>query len=281
MTFIVAVANQKGGVAKTTTAANVADAAARRGLRVLLVDLDPQGTASVLTGAIPQLETNRFGRTVEVTVSDALLGALPHEDADELPGTVLGVAVPTGQHWAESLWIAPANDSLAGCGDRTFDGQERRLAIGLEGAAGRYDLVVIDSPPTLGMLPLSALYAADGVLLVTEPADGSVFALAKAMTTIQRVRAARGQDAPQLLGALATMVPPQEGRARELVEHLRSEYGDELWATIPRRSVVRHAEGAQAPVHAFGSDAREVVTAYQHVTDRLLQAAHLAPAGAT
>jgi chromosome partitioning protein len=273
MVYIVAVANQKGGVAKTTSAANMAAGAAERGLRVLLVDLDPQGSASTLTDVEPRSsKPDDFGNTRSLTISDALYAAQERDTAQLKPGTVLAVAVPAGEHWPAGLQVAPANEDLTARGDETFEGAERRLAVALSGAQEHFDLVVLDCPPSLGPLFLNAMYAADGVLLVTEPADASIDSLPRAARTVLRVRAARAdQGKPELLGIVATNAPAQEGRALELLEDVRREYGELLWDVIPHRSVVRRAEGARAPLLAFGASSREVTAAYGRITDRLLQ----------
>ncbi|MFL6094056.1 MAG: ParA family protein [Blastococcus sp.] len=279
MFYILAVANQKGGVAKTTTAANVADAAARKGLRVLLVDLDPQGNASTLTDAVPRTsDNNPFGKAQTLTVSDALHYAQEKAGSAHQLGTMLSIVVPPGEHWAPSLHVAPANEDLAARGDETFPGSDRRLSVALTGAEAHYDLAVLDCPPSLGPLFVNALHASDGVLLVTEAADNSLEGLPRAADTLNRVQAQRAAAGrPQMLGVIATNVPARESRAQELLGLIRTQYGELLWDVIPRRSVVRRAEGARAPLSAFGADARDVVDAYDRITSRLLQHAGLTP----
>ena len=268
--FTIAIANQKGGVAKTTSAANIADAAAERGLRVLLVDLDPQGNASNLTDAQPREHSgNAFGKSQQLTVSDALYYAQERVGAPEQHGTLLQVTVPAGEYWSERLFVAPANADLAARGDESFPGSERRLALGLDGAAVDFDLVVIDCGPTLGTLFLAALYAADGAVLVSEPADNSVEGLPRTVNLLADVRAQRGGTAPALLGIVATNAPTRETRAGELLELMRTDYGELLWETVPRRAVVRQAEGAHAPVRAM-PDGAEVAQAYDRIAARVL-----------
>ncbi|OIQ85553.1 chromosome-partitioning ATPase Soj [mine drainage metagenome] len=278
MVYTLAVANQKGGVAKTTSAANVADAAASRGLRVLLVDLDPQGNATALTDAQAKTtDANPFGKQQTLTVADALYYAQEKVSAAEQPGTILSVLVSAGEHWPASLHVAPANEDLASRGDETFRGSERRLAIALSGTAEHYDLVVLDCPPSLGPLFVNALHAADGVLLVTEPADNSLEGLPRSAESLYRVQGRRAQQPlrPELLGVVATNVPGREARAAELLAGIRDSYGELLWDVVPRRSVVRQAEGAHAPLRAFGAQGRDVVEVYARITTRLLEHAGL------
>jgi chromosome partitioning protein len=278
MVYVLAVANQKGGVAKTTSSSNLANIAAGRGLRVLLVDLDPQGNATALTEAIPKVSTpNVFGKAQTLTVADALYYALDKEGAPEQAGTVLSVVVAAGEHWSPALHVAPANEDLAARGEEKFGGSERRLAIALSGAEESYDLVVLDCPPSLGPLWINALHAADGVLMVTEPADNSLEGLPRAADTLFRVQAQRGNGQPELVGVVATNAPTRETRAQELLAAIREQYGDLLWDVVPRRSVVRRAEGAHAPLHAFGAEARDVAVVYDRVTARLLEHAGLTP----
>ncbi len=224
--YTVALANQKGGVGKTTSAANIADSAARRGVRVLLVDLDPQANATSLTDSQPMMaEPNAFGQRTPVTISDALYA---------------------------------------------WPGATGRLAVALEGAGDHFDLAVVDVAPTLGGLFLTAMHAADGVLLVTEPADNSVEGLPRTLDTLSQV-----QRPPAVLGVLSTNTPARETRAAELVELLAKEYGNQFWGAVPRRTVVRQSEGARCPVRAWGADGREVADVYDRIAGRVLAAAGL------
>ena len=269
--YCLAVANQKGGVAKTVSAANIADAAAQLGARVLLVDLDPQGNATRLVDAEPiEAEPDTFGRRQRLTISDAMYAALPRAGEPTTPGTARSVVVPAGDYWSPQLRVAPANTDLAELGRQTFAGAERRLQIALEGAEVDVDLVVIDCAPTLGELFMAGLHAADGVLLVSEPADNSLEGLPLTTAAVETVRAKRSDGRPELLGVLATSVPSRELRATQLLEHMRANLGD-LWDVVPRRSVVRQAEGARAPVRAYGRDGAEVAEAYARVARRVLE----------
>jgi len=151
--YTLAVANQKGGVAETTTAATVADAAAELGVRVLLVDLDPQANATALTDAQPRVyEDGAFGKAQQLTLSDALHAAQERESAAVQPGTLYQVTVAAGEHWSARLHVAPANQDLAARNVDGFVGADRRLAVALDSASPPYDLVVVDCGPTLGGL---------------------------------------------------------------------------------------------------------------------------------
>lgn len=268
MVFTVAIANQKGGVAKTTTAANLADAAAQRGAQVLLIDLDQQGNATSLTDAQPLVHAgNAFGKPQVLTVSDALYAAQEREGAAVKAGTLAQVAVPAGEHWSPRLRVAPANQDLATRNAETFRGAERRLAIALDGVMA--DLVVIDCGPSLGGLFLAAMHAADAVLVVTEPADNALEGVPRTLDVLAQVRASREQAEPLLLGLLPTNVA-REARPTELLDYLRTTYGEQVLESVPRRAVVRQAEGAHAPVRAFSPAGKEVADVYDRLAARVL-----------
>lgn len=274
--YVLAIANQKGGVAKTTSAVNLADAAARSGLGVLLVDLDPQGNASRLTDAQPDQAIGPLGTPQELTVSDALYATQGRPGQPVRHGLMHEVSVPSGPHWSDRLYVAPANQDLAARGADTWPRADRRLAASLTAADDQGpDLVLLDCPPTLGPLFRAALLAADGVLLVSEPADSAVEGLPRTMSALREVWSERNAETPALLGIVATNVPAREQRAGQLLEVMREEYGELLWEAIPRRAVVRQAEGAGAPISAYGREGRDVADAYERITARVLDHARL------
>src|SRR5258706_12390373 len=167
MSRIVAVANQKGGVGKTTTAINLAASNASRGYRVLLVDFDPQGNASSGMG-YPRDK-------VELTVYDALIGDVMLED----------VIRPTD---ITTLFVAPATTDLVGAEIELIsaDHRERFLANTLAPVAGKYDYVIIDCPPSLAMLTVNALVAADGIVVPMQPEKFALEGLSALALTIEQ-----------------------------------------------------------------------------------------------
>ncbi|MEZ4359999.1 MAG: AAA family ATPase [Kofleriaceae bacterium] len=225
MSRIVAVANQKGGVGKTTTAINLAASVASRGYRVLLVDFDPQGNASSGVG---------YPRSrVELSIYDALVGDF------ELSDVIRPTEITT-------LFVAPATTDLVGAEIELIgaDARERFLANALATVADRYDYIVIDCPPSLGILTLNALVAADSVVVPMQAEYFALEGLSALTSTIERVRAAYN---PRLVidGVLFTMYDTRTNLATQVRSEVASYFGDKVFAaTVPRN--VRLSE---APSH--------------------------------
>jgi chromosome partitioning protein len=225
MARIVAVANQKGGVGKTTTAINLAASVATRGYKVLLVDFDPQGNASSGVG---------YPRDrIELTVYDALLGEVRFAD----------VIRPTE---ITTLWVAPANMDLVGAEIEliSVDRRERVLADALAEVVDAYDYVVIDCPPSLGMLTLNALVAADGVVVPMQAEYFALEGLSALTATIERVKNAYN---PRLSidGVLFCMYDARTNLSGQVKGEVQQHFGDKVFeATVPRN--IRLSE---APSH--------------------------------
>jgi len=225
MSRIVAVANQKGGVGKTTTSINLAASIASRGYRVLLVDFDPQGNASSGVG-YPRDK-------VELTVYDALVGECTLEDV------IRPTDIPT-------LFVAPATTDLVGAEIEliTADQRERYLANALASVAPQYDYVVIDCPPSLGMLTLNALVAADGVVVPMQAEYFALEGLSALTATIQTVKEAYN---PELTvdGVLFTMFDGRMNLANQVRAEVNKHFGDKVLAT----TVPRNVRLSEAPSH--------------------------------
>ena len=225
MSRIVAVANQKGGVGKTTTAINLAASIASRGYRTLLLDFDPQGNASSGVG-YPRDK-------VELTVYDALCGEVSLED----------VIRPTD---ITTLFVAPATTDLVGAEIELIgaDHRERYLANALVPVAPQYDYVVIDCPPSLGILTLNALVAADGVVVPMQAEYFALEGLSALTATIEKVRAAYN---PHLAidGVLFTMFDGRMNLANQVRAEVTRHFGDKVLETV----VPRNVRLSEAPSH--------------------------------
>jgi chromosome partitioning protein len=218
---VIAFANQKGGVAKTTTTLNLAVAFAERGLRVLAVDLDPQGNLTMSQGLDPD--------GIEQSMFDVLVHRLPIEQVIRPAEIDLAVS---------SIDLAGAELALS-----SMIGRERALEKALLPVRERYDYVLIDTPPSLGLLTINALVAADGVIVPVQCEYLSLRGLVQLESTLGMVRENLNPNV-QIMGILPTMFDPRTIHSREAVEILEENFRDLVFASRIRKTV-RYAE---APV---------------------------------
>jgi chromosome partitioning protein len=220
----VAVANQKGGVGKTTTAVNLG-AYLALGLRVLLVDLDPQANATSSLG----LERD----TGAGSSYEALIGDIPLEEA----------IISSGR---PGLDVAPASRALAGAQVELVDlpDREQRLRQALAHAREAYDVVLIDCPPSLGILTLNALVAADLVLAPVQCEYLALEGVGQLMETLELVRATLNPRL-RLLGMVMTMYDPRTRLSAQVVEEVRRHFPERTFETVIPRSV----RLSEAPSH--------------------------------
>jgi cellulose biosynthesis protein BcsQ len=246
-----AVVAQKGGVGKTTSLLGIAGAAWARGLRVLVVDLDPQANA---TAALDPPST-------AYTSNDVL--------ADARPGVASDAIVASG--WGLGVHLLPAERALEHRAVPEGRDSALRLRIALEGVADRYDLVLVDCPPSLGELTRNALAAVRLALVVTEP---SFFALPGAAAALEAVEVVRGSSNLVLrpVGVLVNRARPHTTEHAYRLAELGEAFPDlVLPVTVPDRTAIQQAQGACVPVQAWRSaGAHEAAEAYDTVLDAIL-----------
>ena len=218
---VIAFANQKGGVAKTTTTLNLAVAFAERGLRVLAVDLDPQGNLTMSQGMNPD--------TIERSMFDVLVHRLPITEV--VMSTEIDVAV-------SSIDLAGAELALS-----SMIGRERALEKALLPVKTQYDYILIDTPPSLGLLTINALVASSGVIVPVQCEYLSLRGLVQLENTMSMIRENLNPDV-RIAGILPTMFDTRTLHSREAVEILEENFGDLVFKTRIRKTV-RYAE---APV---------------------------------
>ena len=234
MTRVLAIVNQKGGVGKTTTSVNLAAALTQAGRRVLLVDLDPQGNATMGSG----VDKRKLARTVY----HVLLGL----------GELGGVRIRVERGGFDLL---PANRELAGAEIELVElpRRETRLKEALERVAQDYDFVLIDCPPSLSLLTVNGLTAAQRVLIPMQCEYYALEGLSDLVATIKRVRANLNPQL-EIAGLLRTMYDPRNTLSLQVSQQLEQHFGEKVYRTLVPRNV-RLAEAPSYGVPAVLWDA--------------------------
>ena len=254
--MIIAVANQKGGVGKTTTAINLGACLANRGLRVLLVDIDPQGNATAGLGL-----DDRSGDSMYEVLVDGVAAS--------------SVAVETCQ---DGMRLLPSTPDLAGAEVELVPMAQRefRLREALADVAASYDLVIIDCPPSLGLITVNALTAADAVIVPVQCEYLALQGLGRLVETLELVR----QNLNRKLrwqGLLLTMYDGRTNLSRQVAEEVRSHFPNTFHAVIPRSVRVSEAPSHGLPMRAYDRSSR-AGKAYEALADEVMTALGRAPA---
>lgn len=237
---VVAITNQKGGVGKSTTAINLSAGLAIQGERVLLLDLDPQGNASSGVG----VDKKAIGKSIY----DVLLKDVAIDDAVE----------PTS---VRDLFLLPATIDLAAAEIELVSifSREQRLRSVIKPALEDYDFILIDCPPSLGLLTVNALAAADEVLIPIQCEYYALEGLSQLMRNVELVRSSLN-PALEIGGAVLTMYDARTNLAKDVMEQVRGHFGDKAYRTVIPRSVrLSEAPSYGEPIETFDEMSRGAI----------------------
>lgn len=256
---IIAVANQKGGVGKTTTCINLGVGLARQGKKVLLVDFDPQGNTTQSLGYNPDL--------LEVTVSDVL---------DRMIAKDYRMDDTAILHSREQVDLLPANIELAAMEMKllaVYIGREKILANYMQLVAGMYDYILLDCKPSLDVITLNALTAADSVLIPVQAQFYSVKGLEQLLNTISQVVTGGLNIRLTIEGILLTLANPQTNNFKGIKKVVESAYGQNIRIFqnyIPRAVTAEEAPASGTSIYLYDGSGK-VAAAYEQFTEEFLR----------
>ena len=258
MCKVIAVTNQKGGVGKTTTTANLGVGLAKKGKRVLLIDADPQGN---LTSSLGYKSPD----SIEYTLASVMMEVVNGEEIKADDGIL---------HNKENIDLMPSNIGLSGLEITLCNVMSREMVLRdfVEEMRERYDYILIDCMPGLGLLPINSLVAADAVLIPVQAADLAVQGLQQLIKTIAMVKKRLNRKL-QIMGILITMVDFRTNYAKDILTKLRISYGDKIKIfenVIPFsvKAAESTAEGVSVYIHCPKS---KVASAYKNLTQEVLE----------
>jgi chromosome partitioning protein len=215
--MVIAIANQKGGVGKTTTAINLSAALAKAGKKVLIIDLDPQANSTLTFLDHLTIEQSVYEVLVEVGASiDTIVRQTKVSGLDILPARIN---------------LAKIESKLIGEFDAPF-----RLKDRIEGLTKRYDYIIIDTPPTLGLITVNALVASDYLIVPIQPSYFALEGTDDLLETVEKVKA-RPNPNLQVLGVVITLLDKRTTLAKDIQEQIREVFGDKVFETVISKSV--------------------------------------------
>ncbi len=246
---VVAILNQKGGVGKTTVTLGLASAAAQAGHRILVVDLDPQGSSTWVLGLDPAL--------VEASAAE-VMGRLPASKA----------MVPSA--WGGEVWLIPSSPRLMA---KDHGGSPNRLREAIHAVADQFHAVLIDCPPSLGALSTAGLTAADHAVIVVDPSALGLRGIGAVADLVDDVWDNHNPDL-ELTGVIVNKVPAVSSEADRRYDELIRIVGKRaIWQpVIPHRVIVNQAIGERRPVHAYGSRSADVADVFDSLWAKLRRA---------
>ena len=213
---VIAIANQKGGVGKTTTAINLSTVLAKKGKKVLMIDVDPQGNA-----------TSGFGieKEIDISIYDVMINDVPMEEAIRKTNT-------------KNLFVCPSTINLAGAEVELVSmiSREQRLKEKIDEIKEKYDYMIIDCPPSLGLITLNAFTASDSVLIPLQCEYYALEGLGQLMNTINLVKKHLNKSL-EIEGALLTMYDARTNLSNQVVKEVKNYFGEKVYKTIIPRNV--------------------------------------------